>query len=95
MSKSFLTPLWEWGLNLDLNGIERVIIHLGVPENYGFDTIISDYYSYHRDQNSYQLFRKPRFDLMLVFYYFYVSPLPTHAHIIAKRAFKRHSKNHH
>ena len=33
--------------------------------------------------------------LMLVFYYFYVSTLPTHAHIIAKGAFKRHRKYHH
>ena len=39
-----LPPLWRCGLNLDLNGIERVIIHLGVPENYGFDTIIRDYF---------------------------------------------------
>ena len=39
-----LTPLWRWGLNLDLKGIERVIIHLSVPENYNFDTIISDYF---------------------------------------------------
>ena len=36
-----LHPLWRWGLNLDLNDIKRVIIHLSVPENYGFDTIIS------------------------------------------------------
>ena len=35
--------LWRWGLNLDLNDIERVIINLSVPENYGFDTIISEY----------------------------------------------------
>ena len=39
-----LPPLWRWGLNLDLNGIERVIIHLSVPENYGFDSITSDYF---------------------------------------------------
>jgi hypothetical protein len=38
-----LPPLWQWGLNLDLNGIERVIIHLSFPQNYGFDTIINDY----------------------------------------------------
>ena len=57
-----LTPLWQWGLNLDLNGIGSVIINISVSENYGFDTIISDYYWYHRYQNSYQLFRKPRFD---------------------------------
>ena len=31
-------------LNLDLNGIEGVIIHLNVPENYGFYTIISEYF---------------------------------------------------
>jgi hypothetical protein len=65
-----LTPLWQWGLNLVLNGIERVITHLSVPENFGFDTIISDCYSYQRDQSSYQLFRKPRFDInfgLLVF----------------------------
>ena len=35
-----LPPLWRWGIILVLNGIERVIIHLSVPENYGFDTII-------------------------------------------------------
>jgi hypothetical protein len=29
-------PLCKWGLNLDLNGIERVIIYLSVPEKYGF-----------------------------------------------------------
>ena len=58
---SLLTPLWQWGLNKDLKGIERVI-HLSIPENYGFDTIICDYYSYHRDPNSYKLFRKPQFD---------------------------------
>ena len=29
-----LPPLWEWGLNLDLIGIEGVIIQLSVPENY-------------------------------------------------------------
>ena len=33
-----LTPLWQWGLNLDLNGIEKVIIQHSVLENYGFDT---------------------------------------------------------
>ena len=31
-----LPPLWRWGLNLDLCGIERVIIHLSVPHNYTF-----------------------------------------------------------
>ena len=31
-------------LNLDSNGIEGVIIHLSVPENYGCDTIISIYF---------------------------------------------------
>ena len=39
-----LQPLWQWGLNLDLNSIEIVIIHLSVPKNYGFDTIMSDYF---------------------------------------------------
>ena len=39
-----LPPLWRWGLNLELNGIKKVIIHLSVPENYGFDTIISEYF---------------------------------------------------
>jgi len=34
-------PLW---LNLDLIGIVRVIVHLSVPENHGFDTIICDYF---------------------------------------------------
>ena len=41
---SLITFLWRWGLNLDLNDIERVIIHLSVPNNYGFDTIISEYF---------------------------------------------------
>ena len=44
MDMHILTPLWQWGLNLDLNVIERVIIKLIVPENYSFDTIISDYF---------------------------------------------------
>jgi len=35
---------WKWGLNLDLNVIEGVIIHLSVPQNFGFDTIISEYF---------------------------------------------------
>ena len=35
-----LPPLWR----LDLNYIERVIIHLSVPENYSFDAIISEYF---------------------------------------------------
>ena len=39
-----LPPLWRWGLNLDLKGIERVIIRLSVPENSAFDTIISEYF---------------------------------------------------
>ena len=39
-----LPPLWQWGLNLDLNGIEGVTIHLSVPKNYGFESIISDYF---------------------------------------------------
>jgi len=33
----------RWGLNLDLNGIESVIIQLSVPENYAFESIISEY----------------------------------------------------
>jgi hypothetical protein len=33
-----------YGDILDLNGIERVIIHLSVPENYGFNTIICGYF---------------------------------------------------
>ena len=37
-----LPRLWRWGLNLDLNSIQRVIIHLSVPEIYNFDTIIID-----------------------------------------------------
>ena len=32
-------------LNLDLNGIEEVIIYHGVPENYGFVTYMSKYFS--------------------------------------------------
>ena len=39
-----LPPLWQWGLKLDLNSIEGVIIHFSVPENDGFDTIISEYF---------------------------------------------------
>ena len=39
-----LPPLWRWGFNLDLNGIERVIIKLSVPKYYAFDTIISEYF---------------------------------------------------
>jgi hypothetical protein len=31
-------------LNLDLNDTEGVITHLSVPENYDFDTIISEYF---------------------------------------------------
>jgi len=31
-------------INLDLNDIERVIDHLSVPENYGFDISISEYF---------------------------------------------------
>ena len=27
-----LPPLWQWGLNLDLNGIEGVVIHFSVPK---------------------------------------------------------------
>ena len=39
-----LPPLWRSELNLDLDGIKRGIIHLIVPKNYGFDTIISEYF---------------------------------------------------
>ena len=39
-----LPPLGLWGLNLHLNGIERVIINLNVPKNYGFNIIITDYF---------------------------------------------------
>ena len=39
-----LPPLWRQAFNLDLNGIEWVIIYLSVPENYGFDTTINDYF---------------------------------------------------
>ena len=39
-----LPPQWWWRLNLDLNGIEGVI-HLSVPENYSFESIISDYFT--------------------------------------------------
>ena len=41
-------------------------------------------YSYQRVQHSYQLFKKPWFDTPVVFYYFYMSPLPTLVHIVAK-----------
>jgi hypothetical protein len=79
-----LTTTMAMYLNLDLKGIERVIIHISVPENYGFDTIDYFYrspfptftgargahkrhqgfiYSYHRVQNSYQLFPKPWIDI--------------------------------
>ena len=46
MDTHILIPYQPYGDgdNLDLNGIERVIIHLSVPENYGFDTIVSDYF---------------------------------------------------
>jgi hypothetical protein len=39
-----LQPLWQWRLKLYLNGIKRVIIHLSVSKNYGFHTIVSDYF---------------------------------------------------
>ena len=39
-----LTTPNAMGLNLDLNDIERVIIHLSVHEKYAFETIISDYF---------------------------------------------------
>ena len=101
-------PLWRWGLNLDLNDFERVI-HLSVPENYSFESIIGDYfyrhpfttppftgatgahkrhqgniYSYHRVQNSYQLFKTLWFNTNFVFYYFYLPLLLTLVHIVAK-----------
>ena len=38
-----LPPLWRWGLNLDLNSIERVI-YLRIPENYSFESSISYYF---------------------------------------------------
>jgi hypothetical protein len=48
MHKHILISYHPYGngdsLNLDINGIEGVIIHLSVPENYGFDTIISEYF---------------------------------------------------
>ena len=39
-----LPTQWRLGLNLDLNDIERVVIHLRVPENYSFQSIINDYF---------------------------------------------------
>ena len=39
-----LPPLWRWELNLDLKGIEGVIINLILRENYSFDNFISDYF---------------------------------------------------
>ena len=91
MCKSFLTfntPM-AMGTQLGLNGIERVIINLSVPENYGFDTIIhitetKIHISYSKNHNS-----------TLMLNCFYMSPLPTHAHIIAKDASKWHRKYHH
>ena len=48
MGMHILIPYHPYGngdsLSLELNGIEGVIIHLSVPENYGFDTIISEYF---------------------------------------------------
>ena len=41
MDTHILIP-YQWGLSLDLNGIEGVIIHLSAPESYGFDNIISE-----------------------------------------------------
>ena len=35
-----LTPLWRWGLNLDLNDIESVVIPIIIAENYGL-TLLS------------------------------------------------------
>ena len=37
-------PYHSYGDGVDLNNIERVIINLIVPENYSFDTIISDHF---------------------------------------------------
>ena len=39
-----LPPLWRWGFNLDLNGIERVVIPLSILENYVFDIVINEYF---------------------------------------------------
>ena len=46
MDTHILIPNYPYGDgdNLDLNGIERGIIQLIVPENYGFDTIVSEYF---------------------------------------------------
>jgi hypothetical protein len=44
---------------LELKRHRESHILFSVPENYGFDTIVIDYYSYYPDQNSYQLFPKP------------------------------------
>ena len=41
-------------------------------------------YSYHWVQNPYKLFKKPWFDTIVIFYYFYLSPLPTLVHIVSK-----------
>ena len=40
---SLTTPM-AMGTQLGFKRIERVIIHLSVPQNYGFDTIICDYF---------------------------------------------------
>jgi hypothetical protein len=68
---------------LDLNGIERVIIHLSVSENYGFDTIISGYYLDSVSKINISYSENHESTLMSVLYYDDVSLLPTHAHIIA------------
>ena len=57
-------------LEMHINGIRRIIIHISYSENHDWTQVF-------------------------VFYYFYMSPLPTYAHIIAKGAFKRHRKYHH
>ena len=62
--------------------LQVALSHL--PPLWVLEVHINVIYSYHRVQNSYQLFEKPWFDSNVVFYYFYVSPLPTVVHIIAK-----------
>ena len=84
-----LSPLLRWALNFALNDIRSVILH---PENYGFDTIIYYYlyrcqrcaltasgynYSNHRVQNSYQLFRKPWFNTILLLF---LQVIPSNPH---------------
>jgi len=93
---------------LDLNGIERVIIILILPENFSFDTIISDYFyrspfttpyplrvlevhingvssiSIYITESKHLISYSEIHDSTLFFYYFYMSPLPTLFHIVAK-----------